>query len=89
MSFEREASDELKKTLKILKRKDRATFIAIDKKMRQIASCDSIAIEHFKNLRGDRSHLKRVRIGSFVLTFELKSNIIIFEDFCHHKEAYK
>ena len=89
MSFKRQVSDELEKTLKILKRKDKATFIALDKKMRQITELDNVAIDHLKNLRHDLSYLKRIRIGSFVLTFKVKEDIIIFESFRHHDDAYR
>lgn len=68
MSFKTKVSDELGNTLRILKRKDKVTFIALDKKMGQIASCDSSAIVHFKNLTGDRI---RVHSGSFVLCFRI------------------
>ena len=34
-------------------------------------------------------HMKRVHIGSFVLTFQIKEDIIIFEDFDHHDKIYK
>lgn len=89
MSFNSIASDELKKTLAVLKRRDKATFIAVKKKMYQIASCDSISINHFKNLKGDMSNLKRVHVGSFVLLFQVKGDAIIFESFRHHDEAYR
>jgi len=89
MTFRSEPSEGLQKTLKTLKRKDPALFIALKKKMRQIASLDEIGIKHFKNLRHDISHLKRVRIGSFVLVFRLKEGIIVFEDFDHHDRIYK
>jgi len=88
MTFRSEPSEELQKTLKTLKRKDHALFIALTKKMRQIASLDEIGIKHFKNLRYAMSHLKRVQIGSFVL-FRIKESIIVFEDFDHHDRIYK
>jgi mRNA-degrading endonuclease RelE of RelBE toxin-antitoxin system len=37
-----------------------------------------------KNLRHDLSHLKRVRIGSYVLVFKVVGNVIVFDDFDHH-----
>ena len=89
MTFRSEPSEELQKALKTLKRKDYALFIALEKKMRQIASLDELGIEHFKNLRHDMSHLKRVQIGSFVLVFRIKEGIIVFEDFDHHDRIYK
>lgn len=89
MSFKRKVSDELKKSLRILKRKDRVTFLAVDRKMHQIAGQDRISIDHFKNLKGNMSHLRRVQIGSFVLRFKVNGDTIIFESFRHHDKAYK
>ena len=89
MTFRAKPSEHLRKSLRILKKKDHALFIAVRKKMRQIASCDNAGIDHFKNLRHDLSHLKRVHIGSFVLTFRLKGDIILFEDFDHHDRIYR
>ena len=89
MTFRSEPSEELQKILKTLKRKDHVLFFAVRKKMRQIVSLNETGIKHFKNLRHGMSHLKRVQIGSFVLVFRIKDNIIIFEDFGHHDKIYK
>ena len=89
MTFRGKPSEHLRMSLRILKKRDHALFIAVRKKMRQITSCDKAEIDHFKNLRHDLSHLKRVQIGGFVLTFRLKGDIIIFEDFDHHDRIYR
>lgn len=89
MTFRSRPSEQLRKTLSRLKKKDHALFRVVQKKMRQIASCDERSIEHFKNLRHDQSHLKRVRIGSFILTFCVKGDTIFFEDMEHHDRAYR
>ncbi|MBL7148358.1 MAG: addiction module toxin RelE [Nanoarchaeota archaeon] len=89
MSFSFEFSDKLKEILSKLARRDNALAIAVRKKIGQIISCDEMDIKHFKNLRGNMSHLKRVHVGSFVLTFQVKENIIIFENFDHHDKIYK
>jgi len=78
----------IKKVLQKLKRKDFALFRAVQKKINQIALCDEISVQHYKNLRGDLSDYKRVQIGSFVLTFQVKKDIIIFKRFGHHDKAY-
>ena len=88
MSFKITISDELKKDLAALKRKDKTTYVAVSKKIFQIASCDGNSIEHFKNLRGNLSNFKRVHIGSFVLIFRIVDDIIIFEKFDHHDRIY-
>ena len=48
MSFKIIISNELKKSLAILKRKDKTTYIAVENKIFQIASCDQASIERFK-----------------------------------------
>ena len=88
MSFSFEISDGLKKILDKLRYKDRNLAIAVRKKIIQIINSDSVSIGHFKNLRHDLSHLKRVQVGSFVLIFRIKGNVIIFEDFDHHDRIY-
>ena len=82
-------TSKIENTLRKLRHKNPALFRAVQKKICQIASLDEISINHFKNLRHDLSHLKRVQIGSFVLTFRLKGDIIIFEDFDHHDRIYR
>ncbi len=89
MSFPFDISPNLEKVLDKLGRKDKSLAIAVRKKMEQITSCDEITIQHFKNLRHNLSECKRVQIGSFVLVFRIKENIIIFEDFDHHDVIYK
>ena len=88
MSFPFEISPHLKRVLNKLGRKDKNLAIAVIKKIEQIVNSDTFAIEHFKNMRYNLSHLKRVHIGSFVLTFRFKEGTIIFEDFDHHDRIY-
>jgi len=88
MSYNFEISPELRKIFDKLARKDSALASAVSKKISQIVNSTEFTIEHFKNLRHGMSHLKRAQVGSFVLTFKLKSNIIIFEDFDHHDRIY-
>ena len=74
--------------LKKLKRKDPVLFQTLSKKIIYLSELELTGIEHLKNLRGDLSHLKRVHVGSFVLTFQVKGDILIFEEFTHHDRAY-
>jgi len=89
MSLDFEISDKLGKILEKLGRKDRNLSIAVNKKIKQIVNSDITEIEHFKNLRGDMSHLKRVHVRKFVLSFGLRGEKIIFENLKHHDDAYK
>lgn len=79
----------ISKTLRKLKKKDPALFVAVQKKIKQIASYDEISIQHPKNLRYDFGEFKRVQVGSFVLFFKLEGNKIVFERFKHHDDAYR
>ena len=79
----------IEKILRNLAHKDPSLFRAVQKKIIQIAACEPAEVEHFKNLRYDLSHLKRVQVGSFVLVFRVKDDAIIFEDFDHHDRIYK
>ena len=81
-------SDEFKRTMRKLKKRDLATFRAVQKKVNQIALCDETAIDHFKNLRGDLSDFRRVHIGSLVLMFKIEGNSIVFDRLVHHDSAY-
>ena len=78
----------IEKTFQKLKRKDFALFRAVQKKINQITLCDKVSIQHFKNLKGSLSDYKRVQIGSFVLIFQIKRDIVIFKRFVHHDKAY-
>lgn len=89
MSFRIIISDDLRKTLVILKRKDKIMFEIVEKKMVQIASLDSVSIQHFKNLRSPLSDFKRIHLGSFVLLFRVQANDIIFDAFEHHDKIYQ
>jgi len=88
MTFKSKPSEHLKKVLRRLKRKDRALFVAVRKKMKQIASLSPAEIDHFKNLRGSLSEYKRVKVGSFVLFFKLEGDTIAFDRLVHHDGAY-
>ena len=89
MSFNVLLSDGLRKSLSILKHKDKTTYLAVKKKIVQIADSDIISFQHFKNLRGNLKNFKRVHIGSYVLIFRITDDIIIFEDFTHHDKIYQ
>jgi len=89
MTFNFIISPKLERLLDKLARRDKALAIAVRKKIDQIINSDETSIQHFKNLRRDRSDYKRVHVGSFVLTFQIKEDTIIFKRFTHHDRAYK
>ena len=81
-------SDELNQTMTKLKKKDIALFRRVQKKINLISDCDKTTIHHFKNLRQGMSNYKRVHIGHFVLLFRIEKDVVVFDRFVHHKEAY-
>jgi mRNA-degrading endonuclease RelE of RelBE toxin-antitoxin system len=81
-------SDELNQTMAKLKKKDITLFRRVQKKINQIADCDETTIHHFKNLRRGMSIYKRVHLGHFVLLFQIEKDVVVFDRFVHHKEAY-
>ena len=90
--FSFDLTDELKFIIKKLCKKDRKRVEIINKKIRQIINCDSVSIQHYKNLRHDLKDFKRVHIDtSFVLVFkvDVQKNHILFVDFDHHDNVYK
>lgn len=89
MSLKAIVSGEMESVLKTLKKKDRAMFNAVEKKMVQIIEGDMEGISHYKNLKGSLSAFKRVHIGHFVLKFRIEQENVIFESFEHHDEAYE
>ena len=89
--FDFDLTDELKVILRKLSQKDRKKVEIINRKIKEIIGCDSKSIDHYKNLRGDMKHLKRVHINShFILTFSVdkEKNFILFVDFDHHDKVY-
>ncbi len=88
MSYSFELSEDLQKTLEHLGKKDKALAAAVGKKIKQIINLDPQGVGHYKNLRGDMSHLKRAHVGSFVLTFKVRGDTIFFEKLAHHDKAY-
>jgi len=90
--FDFNLSDELKFKIKKLVKKDKKKVEIINKKIKEIISCDLDSINNYKNLKYNMKEFKRVHIEkSFVLTFkvDIKNNFILFVDFDHHDNIYK
>ena len=80
---------DLQKTLQKLSKKDKKTYEIALAKIEEIITCPDI--NHYKNLKKPKQHLKRVHIHkSFVLTFsfDASQNFISFEYMEHHDDAY-
>ncbi len=90
--FSFDLSDELKKKLRILSKRDGVFCNSVNKKIKEIINNDAAAIDRYKNLRHDLSDHKRVHVHkSFVLTFKVvkDSHFIFFEKIEHHDDTYK
>ena len=77
-------SDEFKKQLKKLKKKDREMYDRLEKKIRKIL----IEPTHLKRLKNILKGQQRVQLGPFVLRFEVDTNKVYFITFKHHDFAY-
>ena len=89
--FSFDVSEEIKKKLKLLSKRDKGFCEAVNKKVREIISNNATTIDHYKNLRYDLSDNKRVHVHkSFVLTFKVRKdiNFIYFEKLRHHDDVY-
>jgi len=84
-----EISENLKRKLKKLSKKDKSIHKQILKKIEEIVNSGNA--EHYKNLRHDMKDSKRAHIGHFVLVFqyEKNKNLIMFDDFDHYDKIYR
>ena len=90
--FNFDLTDELKIILRKLSKKDKKKVERINKKIKEIISCNLNTIDHYKNLKHGLKTLKRIHIDkSFVLTFRIdkEKKSILFLDFDHHDRVYK
>ena len=91
MPFSPILSESLKETLKKLSKKNSALTTAVNKKIKQICSCDDELIDHYKNLRNELSDYKRVHVEkSFVLLFNVdkQKKLVYFVKLAHHDTVY-
>ena len=88
--FNFELKESLERKFRKIAKKDKPLMIAIYKKMDEIIANTPDTINRYKNLRHDLKEFKRVHTGHFILCFkvDIKRNLIIFEDFEHHDNAY-
>ncbi|RLE38837.1 hypothetical protein DRJ17_02680 [Candidatus Woesearchaeota archaeon] len=92
MTFDFNISDELKIAIRKLSKKDKARVLILNRKIREIISCDISSIEKYKNLRYGLKEYKRVHIDrSFVLIFKVfkDKRFILFDRLVHHDKVYK
>jgi len=83
--YEAVFSDEFKKQLKKLKKKDKSMYERLQKKIKQIL-LEPVYLKYLKNILKEE---QRVQLGPFVLRFSSKKNKVYFITFKHHDIAYK
>ena len=87
MTYEYELSEDLKKKLRKLQKRDKVLYEATMSKIKEIIEMPL----HYKPLRGDLKGERRVHLrGSFVLVFEVfeSLHLVKFYDLDHHDTIY-
>ena len=77
-------SDEFKRQLQKIKKKDRVLYDRIEQKIRDIL----VEPTHLKHLRNVLKGQQRVQLGSFVLKFSPDGGKVYFITIDHHDNAY-
>ena len=83
--YESVFSDEFKKQLKKLKKKNQEIYNRLQKKINDMV----LEPEHLKHLKNVLKGEQRVQLGPFVLRFSISENKLYFITFKHHDKAYK
>lgn len=90
--FKFDLTDELRKKLEILSKRDRILAETFKKKILEVISRDSETINTYKNLRSPLNEYKRIHLtGNYILLFAVdnKNNKIVFVDIMHRDKVYK
>lgn len=83
--YELELSEKIDKIFTKLSKRNIKQLEIINKKVQQILQNPY----HFKPLKNELKNIRRVHIdSSFVLTYEIKENIIRLLDYDHHDKIY-
>ena len=90
--FTFDLGDELEEAMAKLAKKDPLLSLALNKKIRQIISCDEKTIDHYPDSSYELAGAKHVHIASsFVLFFKVlkKEKHIVFLRLQHHDKAFR
>lgn len=79
-----EFSDEFEKSMNKLKKKDKALFQQIQKKLIELIDNP----EHYKPLRNVLAGFRRIHFGSFVLIYKVEGETVRIISLDHHDGAY-
>jgi mRNA-degrading endonuclease RelE of RelBE toxin-antitoxin system len=72
------------KQLKKLKKKDKVLFERLIKKLKELKQNP----EHYKPLKNVLKGNRRAQLGSFIIIFDMKENLITIHYVKHHDKAY-
>jgi len=84
MPYTIEFSDEFDASMKKLKKRDKALFDQIQKKLIDIVQNP----EHFKPLRNILAGYRRLHFGSFVLIYTIEEDVVRIISLDHHDKSY-
>ncbi len=84
MGYSVEFSEEFEKSFQKLKKKDKALFVQLQKKLIGLVENP----EHFKPLRNVLAGYRRIHFGSFVLIYAIEGEIVRIISLDHHDKAY-
>jgi len=84
MGYEIGYSPRFEKSVKKLKKKDPPLYQQLRRKMEEIYD----APEHFKPLKKPEAGTRRAHVGSFVIKYVLRGDVIKILSFDHHDKAY-
>jgi len=79
-----EFSLQFEKSIKKLKKQDKALFSQIQKKLIDIVQNP----EHYKDLRNVLAGYRRIHFGPFVLVFKTEGNAVRIISLDHHEKTY-
>jgi len=84
MAYIIEFSLQFEKSIKKLKKKDKALFNQIQKKLLDIVQNP----ERYKTLRNVFAGYRRLHFGPFILIYKIEKNIVRIISLDHHDRAY-
>ena len=84
MTYTIEFSTQFEKSMKKLKKRDRALFLQVQNKLLDLIENP----EHYKPLRNVLAGFRRIQIGHFVLVYKVEKDVIKVIALDHHDNAY-
>ena len=87
--FTYDISDDLRKKLDKLGKRDKVLALAFYKKVQEIINRDERTINAYKNLRSPMNEYKRIHLtDNYILLFAVERKHIVFVDIMHWDKVY-